>query len=110
MNTSRIIDKTFAKKGTEYFPASHVFETAVRLAPIPFLTERSGDFCTCFAPVVIDGSLNQLKLTLGNGSFPDGNGQHENYITEKIRGRQQKMKKMGKNNFGRKNRVIDGLK
>jgi hypothetical protein len=43
MNTGRIIYKAAAMKLDKDFTTSHVFETAVGLAPIPFAAQSLGD-------------------------------------------------------------------
>ena len=45
----------------------------------------------------VDSILNQLKIGLGDGSFSDGDGQHDQRITERTHGRQQKMHENVKN-------------
>jgi hypothetical protein len=41
--------------------------------------------------VFIDSVLNIIEILLANGSFSDGNGQHDDCISESNRRRQQKM-------------------
>jgi hypothetical protein len=50
--------------------------------------------------VCIDRGLDLNDISVGDGSFSDGNGQHTHYITERARGRQAKMKKSEKNLVG----------
>ncbi len=42
-------------------------------------------------PMPVDSDLNEGDVGLGDGSFPDGNGQHSHYISERERGRRPKM-------------------
>ena len=46
-----------------------------------------------YAPV---GDLDLNNISVGDGPFSDGNGQHTRCITERARGRQPKMKKSEK--------------
>ena len=58
---------------------------------LPFsqcLLTASGPY-GAYAP---EGSLNGRRISLGDGSFSDGQGQHFNCIAERMRGRRQKMK------------------
>ena len=41
--------------------------------------------------MLINSSLDQLNISLGDNSFSNGNGQHAHCISEKGRRRQQKM-------------------
>jgi hypothetical protein len=43
MNTGRIINKAVTMKFEKDFTTGHVFETAVRLAPIPFSAQSLGN-------------------------------------------------------------------
>jgi len=61
------------------------------LHPIPFLAEDFGDLSATFMPMFPDSRLDQLKVGLSDGPFPDGNGQHSHCISEQNRRRQQKM-------------------
>ena len=42
-------------------------------------------------PMLLDSNLDQLKVGLSDGLFPDGDGQHSHSIPEQDRGRQQKV-------------------
>jgi len=55
---------------------------------------------SALAPMRIDCSLDLSNISLGDGPFPDSNGQHTHCITERARGRQPKMKKSEKNYDG----------
>ena len=48
-------------------------------------------------PMTVDRGLDRRDVLLGNGSFSDGKRQHFNCISERIDGRQQKMKGSEKN-------------
>ncbi len=65
------------------------------------MAEDFGDLSSAFLPMLVDSSLNQLKVGLANCPFSDGNGQHFHCIAEQKRGRQQKMKANQKNYCGR---------
>ena len=64
---------------------------AVGLEPVPFFTEDFGYLCTAFIPIVDDSRLNEFKIWLGKCPCSDGNVQRSHYISEKNRGRQQKI-------------------
>jgi hypothetical protein len=51
-------------------------------------------------PKCINRGLNLNNISVGDGSFSDGNGQHTHCITERAQGRQPKMGKSEKN-YGR---------
>ena len=91
VNSWRQGDKAFPFQCEQDFPASHIFETAVGLHPIPFSAEDFGNLSTSLGPMLVNSSLDQLNLNLGDDSFSNGNGQHAHYISEKNRRRQQKM-------------------
>ena len=61
------------------------------MEPVPFLTEDFGYLGTAFVPMGFDSGLNELKLSLGDCPCSDGDGQHPHHISERSRGRQQKM-------------------
>ena len=48
-------------------------------------------------PVLIYRGLDLNNISVGDGSFSDGNGQHTHCITERAQGRQPKMGKSEKN-------------
>jgi len=48
-------------------------------------------------PIFINNGLNERQIGFGNGSFAYGYGQHDEYISEEERGRQQKMHESEKN-------------
>jgi hypothetical protein len=50
-------------------------------------------------PKCINRGLNLNNISVGDGPFSDGNGQHTHCITERAQGRQPKMGK-SENNFG----------
>ena len=50
-------------------------------------------------PKRINRGLNLNNISVVDGSFSDGNGQHTHYIIERAQGRQPKMEK-SENNFG----------
>ena len=52
---------------------------------------------SALTPKRINRVLNLNNISVGDGPFSDGNGQHIHCITEKGFGRQPKMKKSGKN-------------
>jgi len=70
------------------------------------LAENFGDLLTAFIPMPVNGSLNQIKIGVVNGSFSDGNGQHSHCISKEKRGRQQIIQKSektsGEENLARK--------
>ena len=84
-------DEVLSLQSEQDFPASHVFKTAVGLHPIPFSAEDLGNLSTPLSPMLINSSLDQLNISLGDNSFSNGNGQHAHCISEKGRRRQQKM-------------------
>ena len=52
---------------------------------------------SALAPVCIDRGLDLNDISVGDGSFSDGNGQHTHCITERAQGRQPKMGESEKN-------------
>jgi hypothetical protein len=50
-------------------------------------------------PKRINGGLNLNNISVGDGPFSDGNGQHTHCITEKAQGRLSQMKKSEKKRF-----------
>ncbi len=82
------MDQLFTVEGEEDFTTGHIFETAIGLNPVPFLAENLGDMSAAFVPMIVDGSLYELKIGFGNRSISDGDGQHNHYITEEEFGRQ----------------------
>ena len=62
-------------------------------------------------PKRINGGLNLNNISVGDGPFSDGNGQHTHYITERTQGRQPKMgkseKRLGGVRFDRK--IVENL-
>ncbi len=64
------------------------------------MAKDPGYMLSALAPVCIDRGLDLNDISVGDGSFSDGNGQHTHYITERARGRQAKMKKSEKNLVG----------
>jgi len=61
------------------------------------MTEDSGDMSPSPVPVFVDSRLDQWDVGCSNCSFSDGYGQHEDYISEEMRRRQQKMHRKRKN-------------
>lgn len=62
--------------------------------------------------MLVNSSLNQINIGLVNGSFSDGDGQHDQRITERTHGRQKKMQGSEKKlweEFGQENGQIVGL-
>lgn len=55
-------------QGQQQFPAGHVFEIAVWLAPVPLLAEHSGNGGTPLVPVFMDNGLNHCQIGICNGS------------------------------------------
>jgi len=49
---------------------------------------------SALTPVLIYRGLNLDNISVGDGPFSDGNGQHIHYISERAQGRQAKMKKV----------------
>jgi hypothetical protein len=76
------------------------------------LTEDSGDMSAALVPVFIDSRLDQRDIGRMNCSCSDGDWQHEDYISEQMRGRQQIMHKKQKilSKFWSENRPCYGLK
>ncbi len=93
-------NEVLAFQGQQDFSTGHVLKPAIWLNPIPFFTEDFGDLSTTFIPMFLDNSLYQFKIGLGDGSLPDGNGQHSHYISEWNRRRQQKMHRNEKKYVG----------
>lgn len=60
------------------------------------ISDERDYFFDPISPRAFDGGLNQLDISLANSSFSDGKRQHNCPISEKINGRQQKMKKSEK--------------
>ena len=54
---------------------------------------------SALTPMRINRGLDLNNISVGDGSFSDGNGQHTHCITERAQGRQPKMEK-SENNFG----------
>ncbi len=54
---------------------------------------------SALTPKRINRGLDLNNVSVGDGSFSDGNGQHTHCITERAQGRQPKMGKSEKN-FG----------
>ena len=54
---------------------------------------------SALTPMRINRGLDLNNISVGDGSFSDGNGQHTHCIIERARGRQPKMKK-SEENFG----------
>ena len=52
------------------------------------MAENLGDLSAAFVPMIVDGSLDELKVGFDNRFFSDGDGQHNDYITEEEFGRQ----------------------
>ncbi len=50
----------FTEKCQQDFPASHIFESAVGLYPVPLLAQDSGDMGSALVPVLVNGGLNQI--------------------------------------------------
>ena len=84
-------DKAFSLNGEQNFPAGHVLELAVGLAPVPLPAKDLGDMLAALIPMGVNGRLNGFKSSLVNDSFADVDGQHFHCITEKVWGRQKKM-------------------
>ncbi len=80
--SGREMNQLFTIEGYQDFTAGHVFETTIGLNPVPFLAENLGDLSAAFVPMVVDGSLDELKIGFGNRSFSDGDGQNNHYITK----------------------------
>ena len=55
---------------------------------------------SALTPVRIYRDLDLNNISVGDGPFSDGNGQHTHCITERARGRQHKMKKSEKKRWG----------
>jgi hypothetical protein len=51
---------------------------------------------SALTPKRINRGLDLNNISVGDGSFSDGNGQHTHCITEKAQGRQPKIKKVNK--------------
>ena len=54
---------------------------------------------SALTPVRIYRDLDLNNISVGDGPFSDGNGQHTHCIPERARGRQPKMKKNGERNL-----------
>ncbi len=52
---------------------------------------------SALTPERINRGLDLNNISVGDGSFSDGNGQHTHFITKRAQGRQPKMKKSEKN-------------
>ena len=83
--------KAFSFQSEKNLSTSHVLQATIGLSPVPFLTKDSGNMGSAFVPMIVDSDLNRRNIFFINGPFPDGNGQHVHRISERIRGRQQKM-------------------
>jgi len=84
-------NKAFSLQGKQKLPAGHILKTAIGLPPVPLLAKDSGNMLSALVPMTVDRGLNRRNVLFGNGSFSDGKRQHFNCISERIRGRQQKM-------------------
>ena len=60
-------------------------------------------------PMRIYRGLDLNNISVGDGPFSNGNGQHTHFIAERTRGRQPKMQKIGKN-FIERNLIIELVK
>ena len=60
-------------------------------------------------PMRIYHGLDLNNISVGDGPFSNGNGQHTQFITERTRGRQPKMQKIGKN-FVERNLITELVK
>ena len=78
-------------QGNHHLPAGHVLESAIGLDPVPHLAENSGDGAAAAVPMIIDNSLNEWQIGVGNSAFSDGYWQHDDCISERNLGRQHKM-------------------
>ena len=56
----------------------------------PFFAKDFGDLSTAFIPIFLDSDLDQVNVGLSNNPLSNGDGQHSNYISEQLWGRQQK--------------------
>ena len=55
---------------------------------------------SALTPMRVNRGLDLNNVSVGDGPFSDGNGQHTHFITEKAQGRQPKMGKSEKNHGG----------
>ena len=55
---------------------------------------------SALTPMRINRGLNLNNISVGDGPFSDGNGQHTHCITERAKGRLPKMKKSKKKMVG----------
>jgi len=55
---------------------------------------------SALTPKRINRGLDLNNISVGDGPFSDGNGQHTHCITKRAQGRQPKMKKSEKNYGG----------
>ena len=78
-------------QGNQYLPAGHVLQPSVGLEPLPSLTKYLGNVGAAAVPMFMDNVLDKRNVCVGNSAFSDGYGQHEDCISERKRGRQQKM-------------------
>lgn len=83
-------------QGDQNFPAGHVLQSAVGLDPLPLLAELPGNVGAAAMPMFIDDVLDKGNIFAGNDAISDGYGQHDDCISERIRGRQKKMQGEGK--------------
>ena len=83
-------------QGDQYLTAGHILQPAVGLDPVPPLAEYPGNPGAADMPMFIDDILDGRNIFFGNGAISDGYGQHDDCISERIRGRQQKMQANGK--------------
>ncbi len=76
--------------GNQYLPTGHVLQPSVGLEPLPFLTKYLGNVGAATVPMFIDNALDKRNVFVGNSAFSDVYWQHDEYISERDRGRQQK--------------------
>jgi len=58
-------------QGDQYLPASHVFQLAIGLDPVPPLAKNSGNVGAAKMPILVDKVLDIEEILAGNGSISD---------------------------------------
>lgn len=67
-------DKVFSVQGQQELSTCHIFESAIRLPPVPLPAEYLRDMLSALVPMPVNSGLNCFKISLMDGPFSDGNG------------------------------------
>ena len=80
-------DQGFSVQGQQQLATCHILQAAVWLEPFPLAAKDLGNMLSALTPVLIYRGLNLDNISVGDGLFSDGNGQHIHYISERAQGR-----------------------